>query len=75
MDALGINFVYLAVQLCICGLFVAGIVLPIIAILQLRKRHFVNETDKALWVLIIIMAPIIGAVAFFILKPGKEIDP
>jgi hypothetical protein len=74
MDALGINLPYLAIQFCLFGLFIALFVLPIAAIWQLRTRHFPNETDKLLWVIIIVMAPIIGAVGFFILQPGKESD-
>ncbi len=75
MEAIGINIGYLIIQLCVVGVSIALFVLPIIAILQLRTRTFPNETDKILWVLIIVMAPIIGAIGFFIIKPGKELDP
>ncbi len=74
MEAIGINLGYLAIQLCVFGFIVALLVLPIAAIWQLRNRHFPNDTDKLLWVIIIVMAPIIGAIGFFIIKPGKEID-
>lgn len=72
MEAIGINIGYLIFQLCMLGLFIALFALPITAIWQLRTHTFPNETDKLLWVLIIVFAPFIGAIAFFILKPGQE---
>lgn len=72
MEAIGINFGYLFIQLCIVG--VIFILPPVLAILQLRKRIFENDTEKLIWVFIIVIAPLIGSLAFFIVKPGVDAE-
>lgn len=71
MDAFGINIGFLIIQLCVVAAIFA---LPVAAILQLRKRYFPNDTEKLIWVIIIVIAPIIGALSFFIIRPGKDLD-
>ena len=67
MDALGINRAYLAFQILVCGIWPA---LSLSALIRLRRTHL-TETGKALWALLIIAVPILGPLAFFIVKPGK----
>lgn len=69
MDILGINEQYLIIQLVIC------VIWPMLVLLGLITLRRVQSTDinKTLWTFIIIAIPILGAMAFFILNPGKNI--
>ena len=40
--------------------------------LFLLRQRALDETPRAIWALAIISAPIIGAVAFVILQPGRR---
>ena len=40
--------------------------------LFLLRQRLLDETPRAIWALAIISAPIIGAVAFVILQPGRR---
>ena len=67
MEALGINLGYFVFQLLLCGVGILAFVLPILAIVRLRDRTDMNDNTKLVWVLIIVFAPYIGAIAFFIM--------
>jgi len=69
MDALGINGEYLIIQLIVCGIW------PVLGLFALRtlRRIQLEEINKTLWALLFIAIPILGALAFFIVKPGKGI--
>ena len=67
MDSLGINVEYLIIQLIVIG---AWPILVLWALFTLRRAQL-TEINKALWVLLIIAVPILGSLAFFIVKPGK----
>ena len=67
MDALGINTGLLLAQL----IPVVIIVLPIIALIDLARRKL-KGTPLAIWVLIICAIPLLGAIAFWIVKPTAE---
>ena len=67
MDSLGIHTEYLIVQLIVIGIWP---ILVLWALFNLRRAQLA-EINKALWALIIIAVPILGSLAFFIVKPGK----
>ena len=69
MEPLGINFGFLFIQL-IPVILIIG--LPIISLLDLRKGKL-SGTTLGLWVLIICAVPIIGTLAYWIIKPSSEI--
>ena len=68
MDALGINIGLLLVQAIPVVLFIG---LPIIALIDLAKKKMAG-TPLALWVLIICAIPVLGAIAYWIVKPTPE---
>lgn len=68
MDAIGINGSFLLIQVIPVVLFVG---LPIIALVDLAKKRM-SGTPLALWVLIICIVPLLGAVAYWIIKPTAE---
>jgi hypothetical protein len=53
------------------ALLLATPALIIVSLLKLRKIALPAQT-KALWVVIILVIPIIGALAFLIVKPGNS---
>lgn len=68
MDAVGINFGLLLIQVIPVTLFIG---LPIIALIDLAKKKM-SGTPLALWVLIICAVPAFGAIAYWIIKPTAE---
>lgn len=68
MDAFGINWMYLAIQTLVCGIWPA---LSLFALIRLRRMHRTG-TSKALWAFLIVAVPILGALAFFISNYGKH---
>ena len=68
MDALGINFVLLIVQ----GVFVTLLIgLPIISFIDLGKKKL-SGTPLAVWVLVICAIPVLGSLAYWIIRPTPE---
>lgn len=43
----------------------------IIALLALRRSHLTG-TNQALWAFLIVAVPILGALAFFIVRPSEK---
>jgi len=53
-------------------LVLAGwLVLAILALIRLRRCQL-DETARVLWVIIIVLVPFMGALAFFIVRPGNS---
>jgi hypothetical protein len=68
MDALGINFGLLLAQAIIPAVL---FVFPLISLIDLGRRKLTGTT-LALWVLIICAVPVLGASAYWIIKPTAE---
>ena len=69
MDSLGINTGLLFVQILPIILFIG---MPVISLLDLRKKNL-SGTTLGIWVLVICAVPIIGSLAYWIIKPTAEI--
>ncbi|NOT02978.1 MAG: hypothetical protein HOP27_00100 [Anaerolineales bacterium] len=69
MDALGINTGLLFVQILPVILFIG---LPVISLLDLRKKNLSGVT-LGIWALIICAIPVIGSLAYWLIKPSAEI--
>ena len=68
MDALGINIGFLFVQLIF---WIVLIGLSIISLINLAKKKL-GGTSFALWVLIICAVPLLGSLAYWIIKPTAD---
>ena len=68
MDALGINVGLLLIQFFFVALFLG---LPIISLVDLSRKKLTG-TQLAIWVLVICIAPVIGVLAYWIVKPTAE---
>ena len=53
---------------------IAGLVFWIFMIVDVAKRQFKNDSDKTLWILIVILAGVIGAIIYYfvIKRPDKH---
>jgi hypothetical protein len=65
MELIGINWGYLIIQLLIFGLYP---ILSLVALFALRLSRVTGIT-QVLWALLIVAIPVLGAWAFFIVKP------
>jgi hypothetical protein len=68
MEPLGINFGALLVESIIPILL---FVFPMVSLIDLARKHL-SGTTLALWVLIICAVPILGASAYWIIRPTAE---
>ena len=68
MEELGINTGLLLIQL-ISVIIMIGF--PIISVVDLGKKKMTG-TPLAIWVLIICAIPVIGSLAYWIIKPSPE---
>jgi hypothetical protein len=68
MEPIGINTSLLLIQL----FFVLAMLgLPVISLIDLAKKK-ISGTPLAIWVLVICAVPILGSLAYWIVKPTAE---
>ncbi|MEW6287223.1 MAG: hypothetical protein AB1509_13450 [Chloroflexota bacterium] len=68
MDAIGINIGFLLVQLLAVVLLIG---LPIVSLIDLSKKKL-SGAPLAIWALLICAVPLLGALAYWIVKPTAE---
>lgn len=68
METLGMNWGIFIINFLIVG---SWPFFSIIALLALRRSH-ITGTSQALWALLVVAIPILGALAFFLVKPGEK---
>jgi hypothetical protein len=68
MEPLGINTGLLLIQL-LFATFLLG--LPVISLIDLAKKKL-GDTPLAIWVLLICVVPVLGSLAYWIIKPTAE---
>ena len=66
-----LNTGVLAIQILNVALLLAWIGLAILALFRLRKEELA-DTAQVIWTVIILLIPIFGALAFFIVRSGKR---
>lgn len=69
MHNFGMGFGFIFMQILNIGILLAWIILAIVCLLKLRNQPL-NSTAKAVWVLIVLIVPILGSVAYLIVKPA-----
>ena len=73
MENVGINWALLLAQVINVLLICAWVVMAIIALRELRRRSL-PPLARAIWAAIIVLMPLLGALAFFIARPMSPID-
>ncbi|MEJ2302968.1 MAG: PLDc N-terminal domain-containing protein [Anaerolineales bacterium] len=71
MESLGINWGYLLVTIFNLILLLGWPLFAILTLLQLRRRD-IPEVARAIWVALIIIVPYLGALAYWLVKPGER---
>lgn len=61
-------------QIIILFLVIAGIVLPILAVIGIVKNDFKGKNDKIIWILIVVFLNIIGFLFYFMIGRTQKID-
>ena len=67
---LGVNLTTWLFQIVNFLILVGWIVLVIVALTRLRRCQL-DETARVLWAIVIVLVPFMGALAFFVVRPGK----
>jgi hypothetical protein len=67
MEAIGINFSLLFVQL----MALIALIFPILTLFDLARKKLTG-TQLALWVLVICAVPLLGPLAYWIIRPTSE---
>ncbi len=67
----GVNWTLAAAQSLNLLILVGWVGLAIAVLVRLRRCRM-DQVVRALWVLIIVLVPVVGALAFFIVKPGNR---
>lgn len=67
---IGIDWI-MAIQELNLLILVGWIVLAIVALIRLRHRQL-DQIVRVLWVIVVLLVPVMGALAFFIVEPGKS---
>ena len=70
MESLGINAGFLIVQLTGFLLMSGWAIFSLITLTALRCQQLL-AMPQAIWAALIVLAPILGALAFWIVKPGQ----
>jgi glucan phosphoethanolaminetransferase (alkaline phosphatase superfamily) len=70
MANFGLNFGNFVVQI-LSWLFILGwLILSVVCLINIRKRTM-TVMEKAIWTLIIVAIPLMGAIAYLIVKPAE----
>ena len=67
----GFGFGYVLMQVFFFLLLIGWVVASIVALFALRNVKL-SSIAKALWVLIILGIPVLGVIAYFIIRPTEE---
>ncbi len=73
LGELGFSGGLLLVQLFSLAILIAWPLLSIVALLRLRRRAL-GQTPQVLWTVLVVVIPLLGAIAFFVVQPGESLD-
>ncbi len=73
MENFGINIGYIFWQLFNFAVLVLWLVLVMASLLTLRKQSL-SSISQALWVLIILAIPFLGAIVFWLVRPSESVS-
>lgn len=60
-------------QMILLLVWIAVLLLPILALISILKNQFPNSNDKLIWVLVSIFVPFFGSILYFIIGRPKRI--
>lgn len=57
----------------VIGFGLLGLVLQIIAIIDILRSNFKNDSDKIIWILVVVFLHLIGAILYFAIGGNQKI--
>ncbi len=70
-DHYNFNFGFAILQALNCLLLIVWVGFSLFSLLNLRKKH-INEVARVLWTILIVIVPILGSAAYWIVRPQEE---
>lgn len=67
---LGLGIAIILLGMLVFALIVGSIVFWIMMLIDAAKREFPNENDKLIWILVIVLVGVIGAIIYYFV--GKQ---
>lgn len=61
-------------EIIILLLILALLLLPLIALISVLKSQFKNNNDKIIWVVLVLLLPILGAILYFAIGRKQRIN-
>jgi len=61
-------------QVIIMLLAIAGVVLPILAIIDIVRNDFRGKNQKIIWILVVVFMNILGSLLYYIIGTKQKID-
>lgn len=55
------------------GLGIIGVILQVVAIIDILKSNFRNDSDKIIWILVVVFLHLIGAILYFAVGNNQKI--
>ncbi|MEB2773949.1 PLDc N-terminal domain-containing protein [Algoriphagus sp. D3-2-R+10] len=55
------------------GLGIIGLAIYAFTIYDVISSNFANQNDKLIWIIIVVLVPLVGAVLWFLIGRGKRI--
>jgi hypothetical protein len=68
----GIMMLFFLAWIVFMAIAVLGTIFWIFMIVDVAKRTFKNESDKVLWILIVVLAGLIGAIIYYFVVKKKD---
>jgi len=71
---LGFFFLFLIIPILIVVIAILALIFWIFMIVDVAQRKFTNENDRLLWILIVVLVGIIGALIYYFMikRPNKH---
>jgi hypothetical protein len=55
------------------GLGAIGLIVYVFTIFDVVSSRFANKNDKLIWIIIVVLVPLVGAILWFLIGRGKRI--
>jgi hypothetical protein len=67
---IGIDWTFRLLQAANVLILVAWLLPAILALIRLRRRQL-DDVARVLWLMVVVLVPLVGQLAFLILRPGR----
>jgi prolipoprotein diacylglyceryltransferase len=68
----GLGILFMIIWLILLAVIAGAIVFWILMIVDVAKRKFSKEDDRTVWILVVVLAGIIGAIIYYFMIKKKD---